>query len=1273
MTIIRRFLFLTLGIILLTSLTNHLFSQCTKVPVVESITNGNFDQGYVGFTIGDASEVYKRLDTTQFSNPGTYQVNDNDMIRNGKANSSTFNAPVFDGIYDRDFENKGVKGNMLMIDQLKKDGISWQAEVKVIPNQLYYFSAWIVELDKGREANNAQLQFEIVDQNGVAEKLGAPFKASNVWQQTFVTWESKTNSKVTLRIRNSQPEVNNGNDFALDDISFINGCNNIVAEKPDLGETQTLCTEGNVQLDAKTPGTTYNWSMVPAGQTNGIDLPEKTQKITATQPGTYQVCITSSSRPNCPITSSVEVLGTITADLGDDQVLCKPPITTLDPKVKGSKLKYQWLRAPLDKPTNFSEVEIPNDGPTINTARPGIYKVQVSSTVPGCAPVEDIVKIESNNAIPKPDSFCRGKITFKVESNGGGYKWYKTETSTQPLGTGTSITRDLDELGIGPNDQTATLYVEDTTLTPVSGAAGVDKVGGNFSSGQPDKPLKFNAAKDFILDTVRMLVRFNSEFDRDQQGTVDVYDKTGKNIGSQLVTGSNPKKPGNADVAVAVPLKVNIPKGDGFYMLLTGQDNPPYNRLNAGYYNSNASFPYKVGEVATIVEPRPNDRNYWFFFNWNVSVPPGCGRVPVTNIKACPPCEAPNKLVMTTSGSTEQCAPTAGDIELRAEPSPAGPPSPDNYIIVWFKDGVKMAETTTKISAPLPQPFGNAKYTVRVAHKDTTNDLCYAEVDTVLRVSEQLTPGTLIIDTSICAGASVLKESLTPATGGGPSRVYEWLSSASASGPWSPVTPAAKAENLSTGPLNVTTYYRRRVFDPKCGADTTDVAAIKVNQISMPEVKLQDRITDICELEPHTFKADSSGAGAAGTFFWTYNNTEIKGTNEFTINANQWGSGATGQLTVRLQPGKDYACYGPDALDADTFNIIHAIEPKITWDPLLTLCEGTEMNFKANTAPAFNTGDKFTWKLNSATVQSDILTYSTSTLKNGDIIEVSFTSSSKCATKPDAVPVSKTFIVYERPEALIAGGDTVCKGNIVTLSGTGNFTTTNLDTTFQWLNQGQPISGANTSEFSTENNGDLSLVITNGVCPPDTSNLEIVRIEFPDVEAGPTLNRMSTDPPTVIQGTLKTDNAYSGIQSIVWTPEDSGFTKNTDEVRPSVVPQKPTWYSVVVTTNRGCPDSSKVLVNVYMPIRIPNAFSPNDDALNEKWTIDGLETYPDAEVKVYNRWGNIVFKSKGYQSYQQWDGTIHGNPVPVATYYYVIDPKVDIAGGVQTGWVVIIR
>jgi gliding motility-associated-like protein len=97
-------------------------------------------------------------------------------------------------------------------------------------------------------------------------------------------------------------------------------------------------------------------------------------------------------------------------------------------------------------------------------------------------------------------------------------------------------------------------------------------------------------------------------------------------------------------------------------------------------------------------------------------------------------------------------------------------------------------------------------------------------------------------------------------------------------------------------------------------------------------------------------------------------------------------------------------------------------------------------------------------------------------------------------------------------------------------------------------------------------------------------------------------------------------------------------------------------YSVRVTDMNNCyVEKSFVLEPVNsVCLDIPNAISPNGDLINDVWNIGMKELYPQMEIKIFNRWGEIVWKSdKGYP--RPWDGRSNGSILPVDSYHYIID------------------
>ncbi len=88
-------------------------------------------------------------------------------------------------------------------------------------------------------------------------------------------------------------------------------------------------------------------------------------------------------------------------------------------------------------------------------------------------------------------------------------------------------------------------------------------------------------------------------------------------------------------------------------------------------------------------------------------------------------------------------------------------------------------------------------------------------------------------------------------------------------------------------------------------------------------------------------------------------------------------------------------------------------------------------------------------------------------------------------------------------------------------------------------------------------------------------------------------------------------------------------------------------------------DSSQVTIDPTC-LTIFNEFSPNDDGVNEFFKIDCISRYPNNVLRVYNRWGNIVFEQQNYDN--SWTGISNGRAtvneqelLPDGTYYYILD------------------
>jgi|GEM_PF-5383252 len=90
--------------------------------------------------------------------------------------------------------------------------------------------------------------------------------------------------------------------------------------------------------------------------------------------------------------------------------------------------------------------------------------------------------------------------------------------------------------------------------------------------------------------------------------------------------------------------------------------------------------------------------------------------------------------------------------------------------------------------------------------------------------------------------------------------------------------------------------------------------------------------------------------------------------------------------------------------------------------------------------------------------------------------------------------------------------------------------------------------------------------------------------------------------------------------------------------------------STDITVTDQCGNSEMITINlISCAFVIPNIFTPNGDGSNDFFYVKGLDLYPESSLYIYNRWGNLIFKSTNYRN--QWSGSESGT----GTYYYVLN------------------
>lgn len=261
-----------------------------------------------------------------------------------------------------------------------------------------------------------------------------------------------------------------------------------------------------------------------------------------------------------------------------------------------------------------------------------------------------------------------------------------------------------------------------------------------------------------------------------------------------------------------------------------------------------------------------------------------------------------------------------------------------------------------------------------------------------------------------------------------------------------------------------------------------------------------------------------------------------------------------------------------------------------------------------------------------------------------------------CADTADAV-----YQVYEAAQPFFEPPAPFCGPQELTLTAGGAFDPT---ATLDWdLGPGASPSTATgpsvTAQFAPIGPQTVTLTVTQNGC---TSSYAAAVVGHPlptvSLAVDPPSPQLAGTPVSLHGGSLSTGITgytwYVDGEPMPWTGADPVWT----DTRPGIH-----TLTVEVTTADGCTASFDVIYVITAgEIVIPNVFSPNGDGHNDRFTIPNVQFLTNT-LKVYNRWGQVVFEAANYKN--QWAAT----DVPEGTYYYVLH----VEGEEHAGHVTILR
>lgn len=161
-----------------------------------------------------------------------------------------------------------------------------------------------------------------------------------------------------------------------------------------------------------------------------------------------------------------------------------------------------------------------------------------------------------------------------------------------------------------------------------------------------------------------------------------------------------------------------------------------------------------------------------------------------------------------------------------------------------------------------------------------------------------------------------------------------------------------------------------------------------------------------------------------------------------------------------------------------------------------------------------------------------------------------------------------------------------------------------------------------------------------------------------EIEAGVEVSVFAGNDTTInigdsLQLNLDILGGTSGVA--IWTPE-TGLSCG-DCLNPIASPSEDIVYFVTYTDDLGCEtnDDISITINFEEPFCLfPDAFTPNQDNVNDFFR--GIcERVVFLEMKVYNRWGELVFEEQGANNLNGWDGTYKGRDANLGVYVYKVN------------------
>jgi gliding motility-associated-like protein len=336
-----------------------------------------------------------------------------------------------------------------------------------------------------------------------------------------------------------------------------------------------------------------------------------------------------------------------------------------------------------------------------------------------------------------------------------------------------------------------------------------------------------------------------------------------------------------------------------------------------------------------------------------------------------------------------------------------------------------------------------------------------------------------------------------------------------------------------------------------------------------------------------------------------------------------------------------------------------------------TLCAGQPQLFTATQdSPLLQ--PTYQWQVNGANAGADSAAWVNTMPVNGDTVRCILANHSGCALLNMDTSNNLVIRTMASPGSSVhisTPVDSVCSGETVLFQATP----VNGGTmpAYQWQigTATFETQSAELSANSLSNGAQVSCIMTgNLTCSQPSSPSDTITMTVfprPTVLAG-------RDTVLVPGSSLTLTPTVTGaISSYAWTPA-TGLSSPASE-QTTATPTSTTTYQLSVISAQGCMAEGQVTLSINYPFRMPGAFTPNGDGINDVFRIPTSAPQKVINFSVFDRWGNRVFVTADSQV--GWDGTNQHTPLSSGTYIWTLVYENVLTGKTEKaeGTVVLIR